>query len=156
MDWIFIAMAVSYRVITEVGGGGSGGGDAPSLNIDLLDLQWWQILVGILGAIGFSPAPWILGLATNKLQFTSTAEANFAIRSEEMRKHFEALALEKDKAYAVLEARTAKIEQAAATDKQTAAVTTEALAESTEVAKMAIHVVQELRQAAQEVTPRVE
>ena len=46
--------------------------------IDLLDLQWWQIVVGLVGVLGFSPAPWILGLATNKLQFTSTADANYA------------------------------------------------------------------------------
>lgn len=153
MDWFIVAM-FGFRVLTEVGGGGSGGD--PSLNIDLLDLQWWQILVGILGVLGFSPAPWILGLATNKLQFTSTAEANFALRAQEMRTHYDALAAEKDKAYTALEGTVAKVEQAGAIDRQTAAISTEALAESTEVTKMAIHVVNELRQAAQEVSPHVE
>lgn len=154
MDWYIIAM-IGYRVLTEVGGGG-GGGDTPSLNIDLLDLQWWQVIVGLIGILGFSPAPWILGLATNKLQFTSTADANYALRSQEMRDNYEALVTEKEARYTDLKAAAQRTEQAGAIDRQTAATATEALAESTEVTKMAIHVVQELRQAAQEVSPRVE
>ncbi|QQO39443.1 hypothetical protein SEA_ZAGIE_41 [Microbacterium phage Zagie] len=154
MDWFIVAM-FGFRVLAEVGGGGDGGG-SPSLNVDLLDLQWWQVVVGLLGVVGFSPAPWILGLATNKLQFTSTADANYALRAQEMRENFDALAAEKDRAYAVLEATVTKTEQAGALDRQTAATATEALAESTEVTKMAIHVVQELRQAAQEVSPHVD
>lgn len=147
-----VAVAVG-RALAEVGGGaGTGGG----LNIDLMDMQWWQALIAILGILGLSPAPWILGLATNKIQFTSTADANYALRSKEMSDNYDALVAVKDQRYADLEATVAKTEQAAATDKQTAAIATGALAESTEVTKMAIHVVQELRQAAQEVGPHVE
>ncbi len=152
MEWMTLVAIMVGRALTEVGGGGGGGG-TPSLNVDLLDLQWWQILVGILGVVGFSPAPWILGLATNKLQFTVTADANYEKRAQEMRDNYDALVAVKDQRYADLEAAMVKLEQAAATDKQTAAVVSEALAESTDVAKMAIHVVEELRQAAQEVTP---
>lgn len=148
-----IAMAVTIgRVLTEVGGGGTSGG----LNIDLMDMQWWQALIAILGILGLSPAPWILGLATNKIQFTSTADANYALRSQEMRDNYDALVAVKDQRYSDLEATTLKTERAAATDKQTAATSVEALAESTEVTKMAVHIVQELRQAAQEVSPHVE
>lgn len=151
MDLI-IAMVVSLGVLSEIPGGGGGGG----LTVDLMNLQWWQTLMVVLAAAGLSPAPWILGLATNKIQFTSTADANYEKRAQEMRDNYEALVAEKDKAYAVLEATVTKTEQAGAIDRQTAATATEALAESTEVTKMAIHVVQELRQAAQEVSPHVD
>lgn len=32
-----------------------------------MDLQWWQIVVGIVGALGLSPAPWITALLLRKL-----------------------------------------------------------------------------------------
>lgn len=41
--------------------------------LDLLNLQWWQALLGIAAAAGLSPAPWILGLATGKIQFSGPA-----------------------------------------------------------------------------------
>ncbi|QUE25337.1 hypothetical protein SEA_FIZZLES_42 [Microbacterium phage Fizzles] len=151
MDWL-IAMMAAYRVLAEVGGGG---GSEPSLTIDLLDLQWWQILVGILGVLGFSPAPWILGLATNKIQFTVTADANYEKRAQEMRDNYDALVAEKDARYHDLDARFQKVEQAAATDRQTVSTVSAALAESTDLGKMAIHVIDEMRQAAQEVDPHV-
>lgn len=36
-------------------------------------LEWWQSLVIILGALGLSPAPWLLGMAAGKIQFTAVA-----------------------------------------------------------------------------------
>lgn len=37
------------------------------MTIDLANLEWWQTLVGIIGVIGLSPAPWITALLLNKL-----------------------------------------------------------------------------------------
>lgn len=41
--------------------------------IVLPGFDWWQGLVILIGALGLSPAPWILGLAFNRIQFTKTA-----------------------------------------------------------------------------------
>lgn len=38
-------------------------------------LEWWQSLAIILGALGLSPAPWLLGMAAGKIQFTAVAAA---------------------------------------------------------------------------------
>lgn len=153
MEWITAVVAVAIgRALAEVDGGSNGG----ALVLDLMNMQWWQGLLAIIAALGLSPAPWILGLATNKIQFTSTADANYALRSQEMRENYDALVAVKDLRYADLEASVVKIEKAAATDKQTAATVSEALAESTDLGKMAIHVIAELRQAAQEVNPHGE
>lgn len=58
----------------DVGGGGS-------VFLDLANLQWWQGLlvvvsgiVAVLGTLGLSPAPWLLGLARNTIQFTKPAD----------------------------------------------------------------------------------
>lgn len=48
--------------------------------VDLANLEWWQAFVGILVALGLSPAPWILGLALGRIQFTGPARADFAAR----------------------------------------------------------------------------
>lgn len=142
MDWI----ATITRVATEVNNGGGGG-----VVIDLLNLQWWQTLIAVLAAAGLSPAPWILGLATNKIQFTSTADANYEKRIAEITEHHDDLVALKDQRYADLEATAQKNERAAAIEKERADAATAALAESTEVVRMTGHIIQELRQAAQEV-----
>lgn len=41
-------------------------------------LEWWQALAAIIGAFGLSPAPWILGLAFGRLQFSAPAERQTA------------------------------------------------------------------------------
>ncbi len=53
--------------------------------VDLADLQWWQAAIGIIGALGLSPAPWILGLAFNRIQFTKPAQANFDARVADLK-----------------------------------------------------------------------
>lgn len=63
------------------------------MTIDLLDIQWWQGLVGLIGLLGLSPAPWLLGLASGKIQFTNPATAVSEARVEEL-KAAHAIALE--------------------------------------------------------------
>lgn len=58
-----------------------------------IDLQWWQGLAVLLGALGLSPAPWLLGLATNRLQFTGPAAKAYEDRIAELtRAHAAAIA----------------------------------------------------------------
>lgn len=150
MEPIVLVIATIARM---VGGEEGGSGSSGTLVIDLLDLQWWQILFGIIAAAGLSPAPWILGLAANKLTFTATAEANYQKRVDDLTEHHDALVAVKDQRYADLEATAKKNEQALVIEKDRADAATAALIESTQVAKMTVHVIEELRQAAQEVDP---
>lgn len=48
--------------------------------VDLMNLEWWQGVTAIVGVLGLSPAPWLLGLATNRIQFTKTAREDYATR----------------------------------------------------------------------------
>lgn len=58
-----------------------------------VDLAWWQGAVAILAALGLSPAPWLIGLATNRLQFTGPAAAAYEARVAELtRAHAAAIA----------------------------------------------------------------
>ena len=148
MEPIVLVIATIARMVGGEEGGPGGGG---TLVFDLFDLQWWQALIGILVGLGLSPAPWILGLATNKITFTATAEAHYQKRVEEITEHHDALDALKDQRYADLEATALKNEQAVAIEKERADTVTAALVESTGVGKMAVHVIQELRQAAEEV-----
>ena len=61
------------------------GGGATGVFLDLTNLQWWQTLIGILGVLGLSPAPWLLGLAAGRLQFSAPARADFEAQKKEMR-----------------------------------------------------------------------
>lgn len=158
MDLVVLAIATMGRVVAEVNNGGGG------VVIDLLNMQWWQSLIALLGVAGLSPAPWILGLATNKLQFTAAAEAGYAKRAaelneyhakrlEERDEYHDNLVAVKDQRYADLEATAQKLEAAEALHRDRADQANAALVESTEVVKMTGHIIQELRQAAQEVIP---
>lgn len=57
----------------------------PGIFLDLSNIQWWQSVVAILGLLGLSPAPWILGLATGRIQFAGPAEKAYASRVEELK-----------------------------------------------------------------------
>jgi hypothetical protein len=61
--------------------------------IDMIDLQWWQSAAVILGALGLSPAPWILGLALGRIQFTAPATRAFEARVADLKEsHAQAIA----------------------------------------------------------------
>lgn len=53
--------------------------------IDLADLQWWQAFAAIVGALGLSPAPWILGLALGRIQFAKPAREDYEQRIEDLK-----------------------------------------------------------------------
>jgi hypothetical protein len=70
--------------------------------IDLMNLEWWQTLVGILALLGLSPAPWLLGVATGRIQFTAPAQRAFDERVAELKASHEIALAEKDKTHAQL------------------------------------------------------
>lgn len=49
-------------------------------NVIIPDLEWWQTLAAVVGALGLSPAPWIFGLALGRLQFSAPAERAYNAR----------------------------------------------------------------------------
>jgi hypothetical protein len=132
-----------------------------------LDIQWWQALIGIVVALGLSPAPWILGLATGKIQFASTGDKMLATLKEahallvtslkdaaalavttlreahsvalaELAKHYGELASAKDQAYAEMKESRDYYRRARLEERDRADKVTDQLAESTELAKLAV------------------
>lgn len=147
------------RLASEVGGGGS-----PSFNFDLLDIQWWQAVLGLVGVLGLSPAPWILGLATGKIQFTTVADQaharELAARKEawdeekvNLVSYHNTLMQNKDQRYTDLEASNAKDLEAGEQHRQRADRMTDALSESTKIAEYTNTILTEFAKAAREATP---
>lgn len=142
--------------------------------INLLDLQWWQGAVAILGLLGLSPAPWLLGLAMNRIQFTAPARADYAARLKEITDaHDREVANLKDAHAAAIReltthhttlsevqaARFQELErsrdyyrQARLTEQERANRATDQLVEFAELAKLNVHVLQSLDQAAKDAT----
>jgi len=158
LDWIVTAVmaAVTHA---EVGGGQNG-----TVVIDLLNMQWWQGITALLVALGLSPAPWILGLATNKIQFTSTADAahqreldarerSHEEQQEQLREYHAIVLASKEERYADLVSTNARNVEVADQQKQRGDKLQGALGESTKALEMTNHILTELRQSAEEVTP---
>lgn len=135
-----------------------------TLIIDLLNMQWWQALFGIVAGLGLSPAPWILGLATNRIQFTAAAnaayekreadlKAGFAREMQALRDYHEQVLAAKDQRYADLEEVHDRNVEALNSQTERADKATTAVYGVTGALKQTAHVIDELRQAAQEVTP---
>lgn len=81
--------AVLSAVPVETGGG---------FYVDLANLQWWQTLIGVAGALGLSPIPWITALARGLLLWRSDFERQLAAKDKEhakvvaqIEKNYEAL-----------------------------------------------------------------
>ncbi|QNJ55969.1 membrane protein [Microbacterium phage Rasputia] len=124
-----------------------------TLIIDLLNMQWWQALIGIAAGLGLSPAPWILGLATNKIQFTAAANAAYAAREADLKAYHADVVKRLEQRYSDLEETNDKNVEALTAQKDRADKATSAVFETTEALRQASHVIEELRLAAQEVTP---
>lgn len=168
--WQMLVNRVAVAALADVGGG-----TGPSLVIDLLNLQWWQQLGLVLTALGLSPAPWILGLALGRIQFTKAADAAHQ-REIDALKEGHAREIEnlketarqerdqlieyhknvvngKDERYADLdEAHKANL-GALEAQRVRAETLTDALSESTTALKMTNHILVEMKRSAEEVTP---
>lgn len=122
----------------------------PSVILDLLDIQWWQALGMFVGALGLSPAPWLLGLAAGKIQFSAPAEREKNRALEEKERHYEALlALERQR-YADLEKSNEKNAAAAETERKRANAATDAVLEIKDVVEANTHVIASVHQVARE------
>lgn len=135
--------------------------------LDVSQIQPWMVVLGgiasFLGALGLSPAPWLLGLATGKIQFTSQANAahqrELDARDEAHEKEVSNLKqYHKDvfdtqvQRYADLTAAKDLIDEAL--EKQTARANTanDALAQAAVAIEAGNHIIAEFTQAAREVS----
>lgn len=90
------ATAVTFGGIEQAPGGG--------FYVDLLNLQWWQALIGIAVGLGLSPAPWITALATGRLLFRADMERQLNAKDAEHARAIERIDIEHARAMA--EAKT--------------------------------------------------
>lgn len=111
--------------------------------VDFLNLQWWQTLIGIIAALGLSPAPWLLALSTGRIQFSGPATAEKTRALEEQKRHYEALIAEKDKT-----SETNRI--AAEKNKERADIVTDAALGMTKVIEANTHVIASVNEIARE------
>lgn len=142
---------------TNPGGGTSG------VFIDITNLEWWQALSALIGALGLSPAPWLLGLATGKIQFSGPARKDFerqlvdlsAAHGRELEardKYHGALMTGQQTRYADLERSNTANAEAAERERVRADAATEAVWEMAEVAKASAHVMASVGEAARMAT----
>lgn len=129
--------------------------------IDLANLEWWQTLIGILGVLGLSPAPWLLGMATGKIQFTAPAAVQAEKRVSDIKEanveqvkslvlYHDGIIKAKDDRYAdLLESRNG-YKAAVVVERDRAEKSTEMLGDFTELGKLAIHALTALDEAVRE------
>lgn len=134
-----------------------GGGTGPSgIYIDVTNLQAWQVLVAIAGALGLSCAPWLLGLAADRVGFTKPMRAEFARQLAAKDTVHEDAMKERDRHWATVlemqQARYADLEAANVIERDRADRATGALVEMTEVVRASTHALNSLNQVAREVT----
>lgn len=157
--WATITMAVVHAAGEE--------GAVPqngTLIIDLLNMQWWQALGAFVAAAGLSPAPWILGLATGKIQFTSTADAaharelaarekSYEDQIEQLERYHVTVVSQRDERYADLVKTNERNIEVADQQKARGDKLEDALTQAAVVIEQNSHVLLELKQSAEEVTP---
>jgi hypothetical protein len=149
-----------------------GAAGEPSLTVDLLNLEAWQAVIGVLVALGLSPAPWILGLALGRIQFTGPAERGYTARTEELKQaharevesmkaaakealagaveHHTHLIAEKDARYAELKESRDYYRKARLEERDRADAATVQLLDSVEVAKASMQALTALDEAAKD------
>jgi hypothetical protein len=128
-------------------------------------VQWWQGILFVVGVLGLSPAPWLLGMARDKIAFTTPMRAAVEARVAEIKGAHERELAERDRhhaaeletrreAYAELAVsrdyyRTARLEEQGRADKASTA-----LAEATaELGRLTSQVLRAFDEAAKEPAP---
>lgn len=111
----------------------------PSIWFDLANVQWWQAVIVILVGLGLSPAPWILGLAQGKIQFTAVSRKDFERQLAERDRFHDALMVQERQRYADSEAARKLNADAAERERARAEKATDVLVEMTEVVQGAQH-----------------
>lgn len=128
----------------------------PTIEIDPFNLAWWQQLALLLAGLGLSPAPWILGLAIGRIQFTKVAadahQRELDARAEAHKRELETLRAHHDDLMALQIQRYADQEKATEIQRVRADTATEALAQSTVAIEASNHIIREIMKAAGEVT----
>lgn len=152
-----ISLAVFVSALVEQSG-------SAGVVFDFANTQWWQWLVATIVALGLSPAPWILGLATGKIQFTHTAERHFEQRVADlvtandrllgMQHDFHgAIDREKDRALAEMTGSRDYYREARLEEKRQKDQVVDALVESIEVAHTGTRALDTIARVAEE-SPR--
>lgn len=131
------------------------------LVLDFANLAWWQALLGVIFALGLSPAPWITGLAMGRLQFAAAARRDFERQlREQVEMHgrelgakdvyYGALLDGKDQRYADLKEASTKNAEAAERERRRADEVTDAALDMTEALQASTHVIASVNQIARE------
>lgn len=123
---------------------------APGI-VDLANLEWWQSLVGILGLLGLSPAPWLLGLATGRIQFSAPAEKAYDTRLKEQLDHHVQVNTIQTERYTDLKESRNYYRDAYNVEHERANKATETVAEVLEALNATNHVLSSITKAAEEV-----
>ena len=125
--------------------------DSSPVVVDLANLQWWQALIGLITVLGLSPAPWLLGLASGKIQFSAPAQKAYAERIQDMDEHHKQVEGIQAERYADLKESRNYYRDAFNTEHDRANKATETVAEVLDAIKATNHVMSSITQAAEEV-----
>jgi hypothetical protein len=102
--------------------------------------------------LGLSPAPWILGLAVGRIQFTKVADALHARELAEQSRHYEALLAVEASRYAELTVTNKANADAVEKHRGRAEEVTDAALQMTEVVAANSHLIAQLNAVAREAT----
>ena len=119
--------------------------------VDLANLQWWQALIGLITVLGLSPAPWLLGLASGKIQFSAPAQKTYSERIQDMDEHHKQVEGIQAERYADLKESRNYYRDAFNTEHDRANKATETVAEVLDAIKATNHVMSSINIAAEEV-----
>lgn len=114
----------------------------------MFQLEWWQAVVAIIGVLGLSPAPWLLGLANNRIQFTRAADAAHARELAAQSGYHAAILQEKDKAYGELKESQVGYKTATKIERERANKATDALGDVATTLEVVVHLLNSLDEAA--------
>ena len=125
--------------------------DSSSVVVDLANLQWWQALIGLITVLGLSPAPWLLGLASGKIQFSAPAQKTYTERIQDLDEHHKQVEAIQVERYADLKESRNYYRDAFNAEHDRANKATETVAEVLDAIKAINHVMSSINLAAEEV-----